>query len=78
MKTVNLYEAKTHLSKLIAAMELDGEPVVLCRNGKPVADIVPHQLSGEVVEPDPDLAGARYSGDPCAPLDSSDWPEALR
>ncbi len=78
MKTVNLYEAKTHLSKLIAQIEVDGEIVVLCRNGKPVADIVPHKPSGAVVQPDPELAGARYLSDPSAPLDSSDWPEALR
>ncbi len=78
MKSVNLYEAKTHLSKLVAEIELGGELVVLCRNGKPVADIVPHRISGVAVEPDPDLAGAQYFGDPCAPLDPSDWPEALR
>ncbi len=75
MKTVNLYEAKAHLSKLIAEIEADGELVVLCRNGIPVADIVPHKPSGAAVGPDPELAGAQYLGDPCAPLDASDWPE---
>jgi len=78
MKTINLYEAKTHLSKLIAEIEAEGERVILCRNGVPVADLVRHQPSAADVEPDPELAGARYVSDPCAPLDESDWPEALR
>ena len=78
MKTINLYQAKTHLSKLIAQIEEDGEAVVLCRYGRPVAQIVPHKPLGADVEPDPELAGAQYLGDPCAPLDASDWPEALR
>lgn len=78
MKVVNLYEAKTHLSKLVAGIEAEGELVVLCRNGVPVADIVPHNSSGGAVEPDPELMGAHYLGDPCAPLDASDWPEALK
>ena len=78
MKAVNLYEAKTHLSKLIAQIEEDGELVVLCRNGRPIAEIVSHKPSSAAIEPDPELAGAQYLGDPCAPLDPTDWPEALR
>jgi prevent-host-death family protein len=80
MKTVNLYEAKTHLSKLVAAVEERGERVVLCRNGKPVAEIVPHK-KGEIKglpEMDAALAGAIYHQDPTAPLAPEDWPEELR
>ncbi|MGH7727847.1 MAG: type II toxin-antitoxin system Phd/YefM family antitoxin [Vulcanimicrobiaceae bacterium] len=40
MKTVGIFEAKTHLSALIEGVER-GEPVVLTKNGKPVARIVP-------------------------------------
>ena len=39
MKTVNIHEAKTQLSKLLADVEA-GEDVVLARAGKPVARIV--------------------------------------
>ena len=42
MKTVNIYEAKTHLSKLLEAVEA-GERVTIARAGKPIADLVPHQ-----------------------------------
>ena len=34
--TVNIFEAKTHLSKLIAKVE-QGEEVIIARAGKPVA-----------------------------------------
>ncbi|MXZ90405.1 MAG: type II toxin-antitoxin system Phd/YefM family antitoxin [Chloroflexi bacterium] len=39
MVTVNVHEAKTHLSRLLARVE-DGEEVVIARNGKPVARLV--------------------------------------
>ena len=37
MRQVNIHEAKTHLSKLIAS----GEEVVIARYGEPVARLVP-------------------------------------
>ena len=39
MKTVNIHEAKTRLSRLIAEVEA-GEDIVLARNGRPVARLV--------------------------------------
>lgn len=77
MISINIYEAKTQLSRLVAAVETRGETVVLCRNGTPVANIVPHR-SPITLEPDPGLRGARYVGDPTAPLDAQEWPEEWR
>ena len=37
--TVNIHEAKTHFSKLVAAVEA-GDKVVICRNGEPVIECV--------------------------------------
>jgi prevent-host-death family protein len=39
-ETINVYEAKTHLSQLIARVEA-GEEITLSRNGRAVARIVP-------------------------------------
>ena len=39
MVTVNIHEAKTHLSRLLAQVEA-GEEVTIARNGKPVARLV--------------------------------------
>jgi prevent-host-death family protein len=40
MDTVNVHEAKTHLSRLLERVEA-GEEIVLARNGKAVARLVP-------------------------------------
>ena len=37
MKTVNVHEAKTHLSRLIAELESGSDDVIIARAGKPVA-----------------------------------------
>jgi prevent-host-death family protein len=50
MRTVNMHEAKSQLSSLVAAV-LAGETVVLARNGKPVARIVPYAGAGEPRRP---------------------------
>lgn len=39
MKTVNMHEAKTHLSKLVDAAT-KGEPFVIARAGKPLVKVV--------------------------------------
>jgi len=38
--TVNIHDAKTHLSRLVARVEA-GEEIVLARGGRPVARLVP-------------------------------------
>lgn len=40
MKTVNMHEAKTHLSRLVEEVA-GGEEIVIARAGKPVARLVP-------------------------------------
>ena len=40
MTTVNVHEAKTHLSKLLQQVEA-GETIVIARAGKPSAQLVP-------------------------------------
>ena len=40
METVNVHQAKTHLSRLLERVEA-GEEIVLARNGKAVARLVP-------------------------------------
>ena len=45
MVTVNIHEAKTNLSRLLARVEA-GEEVVIARNGKPVARLERVQQRG--------------------------------
>jgi antitoxin (DNA-binding transcriptional repressor) of toxin-antitoxin stability system len=77
-KKVNIYDAKAHLSRLIAELQRTGEPITICRNHEPVADLVPHRKRGDPLKPHPSLKGARFHGDPCAPVGKEDWPEELR
>ena len=46
MTTVNVHEAKSQLSRLLAQVEA-GEEVVIARNGKPVAQLVPCKPQGK-------------------------------
>ena len=46
MATVNVHEAKTHLSRLLAQVEA-GEEVTIARNGKPIARLVRCNERGE-------------------------------
>lgn len=79
MKTVNMHEAKTHLSRLVEEVE-GGEEVVIARAGRPVARLVPIEpaaasrrpgfLRGRIVIADdfdaplpPDIL-ARFYGEP--------------
>jgi prevent-host-death family protein len=78
MKKVSTYEAKAHLSRLIAEVERTGKPVTICRSNRPVVDIVPHRGVRDPLEQAPHLQGARFHGDPCAPVSLEDWPETAR
>ena len=39
MRTVNMHEAKTHLSRLVAAAA-NGDPFIIARAGKPVVKVI--------------------------------------
>ncbi|HEX5385498.1 MAG TPA: type II toxin-antitoxin system Phd/YefM family antitoxin [Gemmatimonadales bacterium] len=41
MEPINIYDAKTHLSKLVDRVQ-EGEEVVIARHGKPVARLIPY------------------------------------
>lgn len=40
MTKLNIHEAKTHLSRYLAKVQA-GEEIILCKNGQPIAQIVP-------------------------------------
>ncbi len=80
-KRINIYEAKTHLSEVIQQVCETGEPYTICKNNKPVVDVVVHTETVKGFDPlkqDPKLKGtAVYLGDP---LESTEdlWPEEYR
>ena len=77
MKIVNISEAKTSLSKLIA-LAYRGEKVVIAKNNLPLVDLVVHKPEGRrklgllvgkfvvpenIMDEDADINGMFYGGD---------------
>jgi antitoxin (DNA-binding transcriptional repressor) of toxin-antitoxin stability system len=77
MKTVNVHEAKTNLSSLLASLEKDSQSIVICRYGVPVADLVPHRRANRT-KAHPALSKIEIRYDPVEPLSADEWPEAAR
>ena len=80
MITVNTHEAKSQLSALLAAVEDQGEVVVICRHGKPVAEL--RAANDRTTGPDPlqlhpELA-ATILYDPTEPASEDEWPSEFR
>lgn len=43
MQFINIHDAKTNLSKYLEKVARTHEPIVICRNGKPVAQLVEYR-----------------------------------
>ncbi len=54
MKKANMHEAKTNLSKLIQ-QALDGEEVIIAKNGTPLVKLVPCEPEKTKLRPPPGL-----------------------
>lgn len=76
MIIVNTHKAKTHLSELLACIEEKHETVRICRNGKPIADIVPVSSHLNPLKQHTELKG-RILYDPTEPLSKDEWPDTL-
>ena len=76
MKTLNMHEAKTHLSRAVEEILRTGEVFLLCRNGVPVAEVRPYRAPADVLAPDAALA-VEFHEDPSLPLAPDDWPDAF-
>jgi antitoxin (DNA-binding transcriptional repressor) of toxin-antitoxin stability system len=77
MKTVNVHEAKTNFSSLLATVEDSSESFVICRNGEPVADLVPHKRVNRI-KPHPILGKMKIKYDPIETATEAEWPRRFR
>ena len=81
MITVNMHEAKTRLSELVKAVEERNEVVVLCRDGREVAEIRGRtkRRQARTLKPDPRFRVEFAPGyRPDEPLTENEWPRDLR
>ena len=77
MKTVNIHEAKTNFSRLLATVEDFNEAFVICRDGEPVADLVPHKRSSRI-KTHPVLGKMKINYDPIETASEIEWPRRFR
>lgn len=59
MQTVNIHEAKTHLSQLLEAVER-GEEVVIARAGNPIATLIAYKPPRRKIAPPGSLEGQGF------------------
>ncbi len=81
MITVNMHEAKTRLSELVKAVEERNEVVVLCRDGREVAEIRRRAKRRQArnLKPEPRFRVEFAPGyDPAEPLSEDEWPPDQR
>jgi antitoxin (DNA-binding transcriptional repressor) of toxin-antitoxin stability system len=50
--------------------------VLICRNGRPVAELRPLPRAKDPLRVHPELSRIQFHTDPAAPLDPEDWPGA--
>lgn len=78
MIIVNTHEAKTQLSRLLNEVEAHHEIIRICRNGKPIADLVPVSKRVDPLKKNPKLQGVKIACNLTAALTDDEWPKELR
>ena len=77
MKTVNVHEAKTNFSSLLATVEDSSESFVICRNGESVADLVLYKWVNRI-KIHPTLSKIKIGYNPVEPAAENEWPKRFR
>ncbi len=78
MSIVTEKEAKAKFPALLAKVEKSGQPIVICRDGKPVADLVPHRVVKRNMKPHPVMSKIKINYDPTEDLTEEEWPKEAR
>ena len=74
MRKVNIHEAKTRLSAILAEVEKKGETFVICRNGKPLAELGPRKRKSRLTY-HPVYSKIEIAYDPVEDLSDEEWGE---
>jgi prevent-host-death family protein len=74
MQKLNIHEAKTRLSAVLAEVERSGETFVICRNGHPVAELIPCRRNSRL-EYHPALSKIKIGFDPVEDVSEEEWGE---
>jgi antitoxin (DNA-binding transcriptional repressor) of toxin-antitoxin stability system len=74
MQRLNVHEAKTRLSAVLQQMEKSGETFVICRNGKPLAELIPYKHPSRL-NYHPVLSKIKIKYDPTEDISEDEWGE---
>jgi prevent-host-death family protein len=74
MEKLNVHEAKTQLSAVLQQMEKTGKSFVICRNGKPLAELIPYREPNRL-KYHPALSKIKIKYDPTEDLSDDEWGE---
>lgn len=75
MKTLSIYEVGTQISSVLLEIENTGERFVICHNGEPIADLIPHHRKSRLI-PHLLISQIQIKYDPIEPLHQDEWMEA--
>ena len=73
MFRVNMREAKSRFCELVRTVETKKVVIVLCRHGKPVAELKARARRRSRLTPDPILSQVVILYDPTEPLTEAEW-----
>jgi len=78
MLLLNIHDAKSTLSSVLANIEEHNETVRICRNGKPIAELVKIPPLPSPLRHSRKLGKIKIDYDVTAPLSNDEWPEDQR
>jgi prevent-host-death family protein len=74
MRVLNIHEAKTNLSSVLLEVEKEGTKFLICRNGEPIAELVPHKKRSRS-KLHPIMSKIKINYDPTEELTENEWGE---
>ena len=72
---INIHDAKTNLSAMLMQIEKTGRPVIICRNGKPIAELGPYKPRPEGFRSKvhPVMSQIKIDYDPVEDMPDDEW-----
>lgn len=77
MKTLSIQETIRQFPSLLMEIEQTREPVMICRNGKPIAELMPLPHRSRL-QTHPIMSRLAIRYDPIEPLEADEWSKSER
>ncbi|MDM8554552.1 type II toxin-antitoxin system Phd/YefM family antitoxin [Desulfococcaceae bacterium HSG7] len=74
MKTISINKFDSNFSSALTEIEEKGEIFIIYRNGKPIANLIPHTRKNRL-NPHPVMSAIKINYDPTETLSRDEWPE---